>query len=202
MESARIGICCCLLLVASAARADSDGWTPLFDGQTLDGWEVLPGGEWSVVDGTIVGSQEADESRHGQLLSVDEYGDFEARVSYRATEGNSGFYFRVEKTDHYFAVKGFQAEIDSNGDSCGGLYETLGREWVARPPTDAYRPGEWNDMTVTAKGGDITVTLNGVETARLTDDPGARRGRFGLQLHGGMRMRVEFKDIAVRSLDD
>jgi hypothetical protein len=55
-------------------------------------------------------------------------------------------------------------------------------------------------MMVTAVGGDVTVKVNGVTTAQLKDDPGARRGFFGLQLHGGQKMHVMFKDIAIKEL--
>ena len=53
-------------------------------------------------------------------------------------------------------------------------------------------------MTVTAQGKDITVTLNGVTTAELKNDPGRLEGHFGLQLHGGNDMHVEFKDIEIK----
>ena len=54
-------------------------------------------------------------------------------------------------------------------------------------------------MVVSAHGGDITVTLNGVKTAELKNDPGKwRKGRFALQLHGGNDMLVMFKDIEIR----
>jgi hypothetical protein len=52
-------------------------------------------------------------------------------------------------------------------------------------------------MTVTAQGRDITVQLNGVTTAELKNDPGRLEGYFGLQLHGGNDMHVEFKDIRI-----
>ena len=63
----------------------------------------------------------------------------------------------------------------------------------------AFKPNEWNEMVVSAHGGDITVTLNGVKTAALKNDPGKwRKGHFALQLHGGNDMLVMFKDIEIR----
>ena len=44
------------LLLVSCATAEKSDWKPLFDGETLEGWEALPGGEWSVVDGAIAGT--------------------------------------------------------------------------------------------------------------------------------------------------
>ena len=101
-------------------------------------------------------------------------------------------------------MKGFQAEIDAGGDSIGGLYETLGRAWVVQPTPESvkkyYKPRQWNEMTVTAIDGNVTVEVNGVKTAQLEEDPGARRGFLGLQLHGGQKMHVLFKDIEIKEL--
>lgn len=182
----------------------ADGFVPLFDGKSLQGWKPLPGGTWEVRDGAIVGSQDSTESRHGILLSEKQYGDFVLRLTYKALDGNSGLYFRVQPVDHAVAVKGFQAEIDARGKDIGGLYETLGRAWVVQPKPEEvkkyYQENDWNQMTVTASGGDVTVTVNGVKTAELKNDPGAKKGHFGLQLHGGQKMHVMFKDIELKEL--
>ena len=115
-------------------------------------------------------------------------------------KGNSGLYFRVDEVNDEVGVNGFQAEIDPEKDA-GGLYETGGRGWVIQPtPADVntwYKKGEWNTMDVIAKGADITVTVNGKTSAKLTNDPGRREGHIGLQLHGGMDMEVYFKDVLI-----
>ncbi len=184
----------------------AESFVPLFDGKTLKNWNALPGGTWKVVDGAIVGSQEKTEKRHGILLSEKQYGDFVIRMKYKSLEGNSGFYFRVKKVDHVVTVKGFQAEINAEGEHIGGLYETLGRAWVVKPKLeetkDFYKQKEWNEMTVTVIGGNVTVTVNGHVTAKLKDDPGFRKGYLGLQLHGGQKMHVLFKDIEIQELAD
>ena len=64
----------------------------------------------------------------------------------------------------------------------------------------AFKPGEWNEMTVEAVGKDITVYLNGIKTAALKNDKGRLKGYFGLQLHGTVEMYVEFKDIKIKDL--
>ncbi len=176
----------------------SSNWKPLFDGDSLDGWTPLPGGQWTVADGVIHGTSPASERRHGMLLSNERFGNFTARVVYRANRGNSGFYFRVDRVDGPVAVNGFQAEIDQANDA-GGLYETGGRAWVAKPDAEFvktyFRPGDWNEMTVSAHGRRIVVHVNGKKTADLGNDPSRCEGYFGLQLHGGQEMDVEFKSI-------
>jgi sugar lactone lactonase YvrE len=174
-------------------------WKPLFNGKDLTGWTPTPGGTWNVSDGILKGTSPASETRHGILLSDADHEHFTARIVYRSRSGNSGFYFRAQPVEEAVGLKGFQAEIDSTGQDAGGLYETLGRSWVVKPAADlvkkAYKPGDWNEMTVSAHGPRLVVHLNGTKTADLLDATGARKGRFGLQLHGGQDMEVEFKSI-------
>jgi hypothetical protein len=198
--SACTASCLILALAAAFALAAEGESGRLFDGKTLNGWHALPGGKWEVKDGAIVGTSTKEEKRHGLLMSDKVYGDFAVRLKFRVVKGNSGFYFRSEKVEHAVGVHGFQAEI-ANDANVGGLYETGGRNWVVQPPPElikqCYKPGEWNEMTVSAQGRQIVVHLNGQQTAELKDDPGRLKGYFALQLHGGQDMEVMFKDIVI-----
>jgi len=190
-----------LVALVTVSAAAEEEFVPLFDGKTLDGWHARPGGNWAVDDGVIVGTSEKSERRHGLLVTDREFEDFTVRLKFKAIEGNSGFYFRVEEVDEPVGCHGFQAEIAPSGP-IGGLYETRGRAWVVKPKpqqvAESFKPGEWNTMTVTAKGRDVTVKVNGTKTAELTDDPGRTEGHIALQLHGGQDMHVEFKDIEIK----
>lgn len=195
-----------LLAVAAGSRADdaqkqqaAEGkWTPLWDGKTLAGWHTIGAGEWTIEDGAIVGRNKADRD-FGHLVSDKTYKDFTARLKFKSMAGNSGFYFRIKK-EGGSGVSGFQAEIDPQKD-VGGLYETNGRAWVVPPPTaeqvkQFYKPGDWNEMTVSAHGGHLVVHVNGTKTTELKDDPGKwTEGHFALQVHGGQDVLVMFKDI-------
>jgi hypothetical protein len=187
---------------SKSAPPDLKGrWARLFDGKSLKGWFAKPGGRWDVRDGMIVGTSPASENRHGILLTEKRYGDFTALLKYRILRGNSGFYFRVDTVGSAVSVNGFQAEIDEKKDA-GGLYETEGRAWVVLPDSASvsqwFRPGRWNNMVVQARGRNLRVWVNGMETAEIRDDPGRLEGFLGIQLHGGMAMDVRFKDIEIR----
>ena len=178
-------------------------WTPLFDGASFDGWHTTPGGEWTIEDSVIVGTQDASDERHGLLITDAEYDDFALRLKFKAIEGNSGLYFRAEEVDDAVHVHGFQAEIEPNGET-GGLYETGGREWVVMPDSNEVKtwlnePGEWNEMSVVAQGPRIVVHVNGHRSADIHDTDGRTRGPIGLQLHGGMDMDVRFRDVEMLS---
>ena len=189
-------------LLTNVAAAQS--WESLFNGKDLTGWHTQPGGEWQVVDGVIVGTSASSERRHGLLVSDREFTNFILRAKFRVHEGNSGLYFRAEETNTNVAVRGFQAEVDRSS-AVGGLYETAMRGWVRKPSPDVVEKilthGEWISITVTAIDDDVTVSLNGTTvTELLGDKESLKKGRIALQLHGGQKMHVEFKDIAVLEL--
>jgi hypothetical protein len=189
------------LVLGTTNAGFADEFVPLFDGKTLQGWHTAPGGSWEVKEGVIVGTSPQTERRHGMLLSDEQYGDFVLRLKFKSLKGNSGLYFRAERVNSPVTVNGFQAEIAPSGP-VGGLYETGGRAWVVQPKPElvksCFQPGDWNEMRITARGKDIAVQLNGVTTAELKNDPGRLKGYFGLQLHGGNEMHVEFKDIEIQ----
>lgn len=58
-----------------------------------------------------------------------------------------------------------------------------------------FRPGEWNEMAVSAHGRRIVVHVNGLKSAELKNDKGRLEGHLRLQLHGGQDMEVLLKDI-------
>jgi hypothetical protein len=196
-------LCLASILAAVTAGAAEPGFTPLFEGKTLRGWHALPGGNWEVKDGVIVGTSDKTEKRHGLLVSDKTYGDFSVRLKFKVLHGNSGFYFRSEKVDSAVAIHGFQAEV-ANDPTVGGLYETGGRAWVAKPDAaltkSIYKTADWNELIVTTEGRHVVVHLNGAKTVELTDDPGRLGGHLALQLHGGQDMEVMFKDIEIKAL--
>ncbi len=179
---------------------DKAEWQGLFDGKSLKGWHTLPGGKWQVQNGAIVGTSSRSETRHGLLVSDRRYGDFTVRLKFKAIKGNSGFYFRADKVDSNVGVHGFQAEINPT-KHIGGLYETGGRAWVLKPDSKDvkkwFKPGQWNQMTVSAHGRHIVVHVNGQKMAELKNDPGRLQGHLALQLHAGQDMEVMFKDIDI-----
>ena len=194
-----------LFLVTGVATQAADAkFKPLFNGKNLRGSEPTPGGKWEVKNGVIVGTSPKSERRHGILLTKKRFKDFVVKAKFRVLHGDSGFYFRVDRVKSGVSVHGFQVEIDET-DETGGLYETGGRGWVHQPTAEvakkrAYKKGEWSDLELTAKGGDITVKINGVVSTKLTNDKSRKEGHIGLQLHGSQVMHVEYKDIQLKPL--
>lgn len=191
------------ILISFCALAGSviaDEWKPLWDGKTLNGWHAIGKGQWKIEDGVIVGRHTRDEREFGHLVTDAVFADFTVRVVFKTVAGNSGLYFRVDEGG-FSGISGLQAEIDPDIDT-GGLYETNGRAWVVKPrPQDVsrwFKPGDWNEMIVTAHGTKIVVTVNGQKAAEIDDEKGRRKGRIALQLHGGQEGLIYFKEIDIQ----
>ena len=194
----------CFILAFSFSLFAKDQFVPLFDGKTLKGWTPMQGGNWEVKDGAILGTSQKSERRHGMLLTNREYSDFVIQAKFCVHKGDSGFYFRSAKVKSAVSVNGFQVEIDTSQET-GGLYETGGRAWVKKPSKKAiaerkYEQGKWADLELRAIGRNVTVSINGVVCSELKNDKGRTKGHFGLQLHGGQEMHVEYKDIRIKEL--
>lgn len=185
----------------SQPLAQGGTWKSIFDPANPTGWKKIGQGSWtySAADSALIGKTKIADD-FGHMITETEYGDFKARVIYKAIKGNSGFYFRVEEKG-FSGVSGFQAEIDPRVDA-GGLYETNGRNWVVKPTAAQhalwFKPNAWNEMVVETKGTYVKVTLNGFVSAELRDDkPGRLKGKFALQLHGNQDVEVLFRSVSL-----
>src|SRR5205814_10627669 len=63
------------------------------------------------------------------------------------------------------------------------------------------KPGadDWQELTVSARGGRLTVHSNGLRTVALADDPGAREGKLGLELVAGQDVTLEVRKLELLS---
>lgn len=190
----------CLLTQAAASGEDESGWKPLMDGQTLTGWHPVGDGHWTVEDGAFVGRAN-NEKLYGLLVSDKTFHDFTVRFKFKCLSGDSGFYIRTMIKEPEKA-HGLQVQVGRTKSGVGGIYESYGRGWVSKPSDELEasftRDDQWNEMVIDARGGNVVVKVNGIESARLKDDPSRPEGHFALQMHSGCVMHVLFKDIEIR----
>jgi hypothetical protein len=156
------------LIVVSAAvpAAAQDGWVTLFDGKSLDQWDQVGGSNWHVADGAIVADQMADKKVAGYLVSKKSYKDFVVRVEFWPShDANSGIYFRCLDPKVITDRTCYEANIfDERADPSYGTGSIT--RYVEIDPMP--KAGEkWNTFEITVKGRDITVLLDGKETAKL-----------------------------------
>jgi hypothetical protein len=55
-------------------------------------------------------------------------------------------------------------------------------------------------MKIVAQGTVYTVSLNGKQVIEYTSDTATAEGPLGLQIHPGVKMKVEFKNVTVEGL--
>jgi hypothetical protein len=120
----------------------SNGFTPIFDGKTLNGWEGDPK-YWRVENGEIIG-----EITPATIIKVNTFliytkqqpGDFILKAEYRiSAKGNSGINYRSTRVDTLpYALKGYQADLDGKDKYnlgyprySGQNYEERGRQFLA-----------------------------------------------------------------------
>lgn len=81
-----------------------DGFTPLFDGKTLDGWHTNrqkighgTGGRWAVEDGAITGEQDPP-GNGGMLMTDKDFGDFDLMLELNPDWGiDTGVFLRTNE---------------------------------------------------------------------------------------------------------
>jgi hypothetical protein len=188
--------------VRAADSPDAGDWKPLFDGKTLTGWHHFGEGKWVVEDGAIVGRTDRAAKLYSLLISDGVYFDFDIRFKFKSIKGNSGFYIRTVTQDPDMA-HGLQIEVDPRHNS-GGIYESYRRQWVDKPTPEEqekyFKKDEWNEVVISAHGGEVKVTTNGFTTADLHKDPSRPAGQLAMQMHAGNDMLVYFKDIEIKEV--
>lgn len=191
-------------------RPHGSGFTSLFDGRSVRGWEGEE--KWfRVEDGAIVaGSLEERIPVNQFLVSEKEYGDFELKLKARLIgEGdNAGIQFWSQRIPNHHEMIGFQCDIGRSGDRSiwGALYDESRRrrmlDNVPMPTQRVTRFDDWNEFRILARGNSITIWINGALATHYYEtepvDKVPRRGRFGLQIHSGPPAEAWYKDIEIR----
>jgi hypothetical protein len=182
----------------------ADGWTNLFNGKNLDGWEQRSGtAKYRVEDNSIVGQTVANTG-NTFLCTKQTYGDFVLEFEFKvAQDMNSGVQFRSEfytketeaevngKKKKFPAdrVFGYQYEIDPSPRAyTGGVYDEARRGWLVDLKNNtaaqkAFKNGDWNKARIECKGDHIQTFINGVKAADFKDSM-TLKGIIALQVHG------------------
>ena len=208
---ATVFLLCSMSLFCSTSANAEEGFTTIFDGKTLAGWE---GSEkiFRVEEGAVVaGSLKEKVARNEFLCSKQEYGDFELRLKAKLVgEGkNAGIQFRSQRVPNHHEVAGFQCDMGDMADRSiwGSLYDESRRnKFLAHGDKDklaaSVKRDGFNDITIRCEGNHIQIWVNEVPTVDYTesDDKIAARGIIGLQIHGGAPAEASYKEGRIREL--
>lgn len=169
---------------------------PIFNGRDLAGWKPQGGTFWSVADGVLIG--ENDAAMKGSMLVTDrDYGDVVVEADCRFSgEIDSGIMLRKPELQVQIGVSR-SLKRDMTCSFYTGKYPEEAR---APRAAELLVPNDWNRIRVEARGDTFTVWLNGEQVSRYTNPKYAAPAPIGLQIHAGLPMKVEFRNIRALAL--
>ena len=185
-----VGMFAGFLLISHASAQMNGKWTTLFDGSSLDGWNMIGDANWHLENKIVV----ADKGT-GFLVSKESYGDFEVRAEFWVdAKANSGVFLRCSDPKNVTAANAYEVNIfDERPDPSYGTGAIVN---VGKPTTMIKAAGQWNTYDITAQHSHFTVTLNGIRTVDVQDSM-HDRGPIALQYAAGV---VKFRKVEIKPL--
>jgi hypothetical protein len=211
--------------------ANRAGFKAIFDGASLAQWDGDPSVwrvEQGTLVGESTAEKPLSANTF-IIWRGGEPRDFELKVEYRMNAGNSGIQYRSAEMPRAgrWVLRGYQADLDFENRWTGQLYEERGRGFLALRGQSTHianggtprvvgtvesadalkalvRVNDWNAFHVVARGGMLMHIVNGhVMGVAVDDDTKQRalRGLIGFQMHTGPPMKVEFRNVWLKTLD-
>ncbi|HVT94438.1 MAG TPA: DUF1080 domain-containing protein [Bryobacteraceae bacterium] len=205
---------CRLLIIFLAALmplgAAERGWTSLFNGKDLSGWQVNEEPEtWHVEDGAIVAHGKRSHCFYMGDFHGHSFRNFELKVDVKAAHNsNGGVYVLTQFQPKGFPGKGFEVQVNNTYNTdprkTGSLYE------VQDVHEQLVPDDTWFTEHIVVKGDTITVRVNGKQVVNWTQpanwggtsDFSGRRieaGTIALQRHDPNSV-VYYKNIRIKLL--
>jgi hypothetical protein len=207
-----------------------DGWKLLFDGSTSAGWrgahkDAFPEAGWVIENGClkVLASGGAESKGGGDIVTVDQYGNFDLSFEFMITEGaNSGVkYFVTENYATTGSAIGLEYQIlddqrhpDAKMGRDGNRTVSSLYDLIPAANKRFNGVGQWNAAHIVSINGHVEHWLNGfkvleyergseayrqlVKESKYKDFPGfgeAEQGHILLQDHGN---EVWFRSIKIR----
>jgi hypothetical protein len=186
----------------SALTQTGTGWTQLFDGTSMNGWDQVGTANWRVEGGALVADKSTAPPRPdgqpgggGHLVTKNSYKDHMIYAEFWTDEkANSGIFVRCKDPKKIGARDCYEFNIfDARPDPS---YGTGAIVYFAEANPALKVAGKWNTMEVTANKRQLTLTLNGTKTADVNNGF-FEEGHFTLQWGEGV---VKFRKVAVKPL--
>ena len=136
------------------AAADEAGYTILFNGKDLTGWQY-PGKKGMALDGKTETSDKRFEVKDGIIIANEKDKDGKGGIKdlYTAKEFNKPFHLKLEfraapKADSGVYIRGPQLQVRD--------YPTVGPYKTVK-----FKDADWNELDVVVRNGVVTTTVNG-----------------------------------------
>ncbi len=191
---------------ASAAAPGTVELKSIFTGTNLAGWRVPnPNPFWRVENGVLIG--ENNEQLKGHILHTERaYTNFVVELEVRwSGEIDSGVMFREPELQVQFGIS-----RSLKKDMTGAFYlakhplnPKVGYPEAGHPKgvEKLFKADDWNKFRIEAKGDTFTVRLNDTQISQYAEARYAGGAPLGLQVHPGLKMKVEFRNIRAAALE-
>jgi hypothetical protein len=206
MKRFLIIVAAAVALSARAFAAESEeGFVPLMDGKTFNGWKPATENtnSWTIQDGAFVA--------HGNRCHLFYVGDskpfknFELKVDLMTDpNSNGGIYFHTRYQASDWPKGGFECQVNnthSDWKKTGSLYD------ICNVNYNFAQDGKWWTQHIIVSGNKVTVKVDGKIVIEYTEPPGAQPGKdferkiaegtFALQAHDP-KSTVRYKNIRVK----
>ncbi len=188
-------------LSACASPVAGSDWVALVDGERgLDNWTTTGDANWRAEGGAIV----ADKGKGGYLVSKKTYRDFEINADFwAATDTNSGIFIRLTDPAKITADNSYEVNIwDIRPDPVYGTAAIV--NYAAVPVPLVHKAGgRWNNMQILAKGDELVVRFNGIQTVNIRNSQfpnGPIALQYGAGVNGATSGPIMWRKVQIRSL--
>ena len=176
------------------------GWTTLLDGTPRSMDNFYPSGapaNWRSVDGVIQADKGTGKGS-SHLVTKNSYRDFQIWAEFWSADNtNSGIFIRITNPKEIGSKNSYEVNIyDQRKDPSYGTGAIVNFAKVDPMPKAG---GKWNTFLITARGDNLIVVLNGVQTANIRNAQ-FKEGPFSLQYGGGDSGAIKWRKVMVRPL--
>ena len=163
----------------------ANGWIPLFDGKTTNGWHKYGGGPvgpaWKIADSTL--NLDATEKESGgtikgggDIVTDEEFENFDLKLEWKISKGgNSGIMFCVQedstKYKHPYETGPEMQVLDNEGHPDGKIHKHRAGDLydlIACSKETVKPVGEWNQVEIKLLNGKLDFILNGENVVSTT----------------------------------
>ncbi len=214
MTRSLLSLACVLLFLAFTSQplaSPEEGWIPLFDGQSLDGWKAGENPDtFSVRDGIIVVDGPRSHLFYVGPVKNHDFKNFEFKADVLTKPGaNSGVYFHTRYQEEGWPAVGYEVQVNNthrDPRKTGGLYAI---DDVYEAPA---KDDEWFTLYFRVEGKRVVVKVDDKPLVDYVEPENPERpdnmaqrllssGTFALQGHDPQSV-IYFRNIMVRPLPD
>lgn len=202
-------LCALVFALPAIAQDNEEGFVPLADGKTFNGWKcsVENPDSWKIEDGAFV-----TRGKRTHLFYVGDekpFRNFELKVEVMTEPGsNGGIYFHTRYQETGWPKGGFETQVNnthSDWKKTGSVYD------VASVGFAVAEDNKWWTQHVIVQGNTVTVKVDGKVVVQYKEPPGAQSGQdferklgsglFALQAHDPKSV-VRYRNIRAKRLPD